>query len=159
MASSGGLPMRGLVSAAPQCEGRGGGDTPGCRAQAPGLKEHPGLSLARRAAPLSLSQPCLNSCFTRSAFPIHWEKINKSNPQDLSLITSRLYLGLQLSCALLLSPSGRHATASNKPSSLSSEERDPSERIQPPRSLFFNSTQPVSCVSSGKDQFSLTDYG
>lgn len=101
MASWGGLLMRGLPSAAPQCEGRGRGWHPVPPSTSPGLREHPGFTLARHAAPLSLSQPSLNPCFTRSAFPIHWEKINKSNPQDLSLITSRLYLGLQLSCAWL----------------------------------------------------------
>lgn len=130
MASSG-VPLRVLAPAAlqlPRADRRAGGRGSGWHpapplSTSPGLREQPGFTLASRAAPLSLSQPSLNSCFTRSAFPIHWEKINKSNPQDLPLITSQLYLGLQLSFALLQSPSGRHASASNMPNSLSSEER------------------------------------
>lgn len=104
MASSG-VPSRGPAPLAPQllrAGGRGWGWHPTSPlSTSPGLREQRRFALASRAAPLSLSQTSLNSCFTRSAFPIHWEKINKSNPQDLPLITSRLYLGLQLSCALL----------------------------------------------------------
>lgn len=62
-----------------------------------------GLRTPALSPPLPLSRPSLSSRCTSSAFPIHWEKkkMKKSNPQALPLTTSRLYLGLQLSCALL----------------------------------------------------------